>query len=148
VLLCDWRTVTVGSQNFTSYGRGSHETTALPADDLSESDFAATLRAWFDAAAPVDLTLVERMLEDLREEMKAVQDAQAALGASYEQLWQEYQQELELTRLRQLEEARRLREQAPIGFRLGAALTHVHERLARPAVWARLAEVGDWTRYR
>ena len=30
VLLCDWRIATVGSQNFTSYGRRSHETTAVP----------------------------------------------------------------------------------------------------------------------
>jgi phosphatidylserine/phosphatidylglycerophosphate/cardiolipin synthase-like enzyme len=35
VLICDWRTATIGSQNFTSYGRGSHETTAVPTDDLS-----------------------------------------------------------------------------------------------------------------
>src|SRR6516162_1088958 len=104
VLLCDWRTATIGSQNFTGYGRGSHETTVVPADDLSESKFVATLREWYDEAKPVDLTFVERLLADLEKEMEALQVAQATLAASYEQLWEEYQ--------RQLEEERRRHEQA------------------------------------
>lgn len=143
VLLCDWQTVTIGSQNFTSYGRGSHETTAVPADDLSESRFVDTLREWLDVAAPVDLTFVERLLADFEKEMKAVQVAQAALATSYEQLWEEYQ--------RQLEEERRRREQAarlaPISVRIGAAVRSAQEIRARPAVWAQLAEVGDGYRF-
>jgi hypothetical protein len=141
VLLCDWQTATIGSQNFTGYGRGSHETTVVPADDLSESKFVATLREWYDEAKPVDLTFVERLLADLEKEMEALQVAQATLAASYEQLWEEYQ--------RQLEEERRRREQAarlaPIGVRLNAAVRSAQEILPRPAVWAHLKEVGDWS---
>lgn len=48
-----------------------------------------TLREWLDAAAPVELTFVERLLADLEKEVKAVQVAQAALVTSYEQLWEE-----------------------------------------------------------
>ena len=139
VLLCDWQTATIGSQNFTDYGRGSRETTAVPADDLSESEFVATLREWYDAAKPVHLTFVERLLADLVKEVEALQVAQATLAASYEQLWEEYQ--------RQLEEERRRREQArlePIGVRLDAAVRSAQEILPRPAVWAHLVEVGDW----
>ena len=138
VLLCDWRTATMGSQNFTSYGRGSRETTAVPPDDLGESRFVATLRKWFDAAVPVDMVLVERLLAGLENEMKAVQDAQEALAASYEQLRDEYQRELE--RQQQHEEELRRQAQAArpaIAARLGDAVKRAHERLARPVVRAR-----------
>ena len=148
VLLCDWRTATMGSQNFTSYGRGSRETTAVPPDDLGESRFVATLGEWFDAAVPVDIVLVERLLAGLENEMKTVQEAQEALAASYEQLWDEYQRELE--RQRQHEEELRRQAQAArpaIAARLGDAVRRAHERLARPVVWARLTEVGYWDRY-
>jgi phosphatidylserine/phosphatidylglycerophosphate/cardiolipin synthase-like enzyme len=105
VLLCDWRIATIGSQNFTSYGRGSRETTAVPLDDLGESGFVATLREWFETSVSVDITLVERLLAGLENEMKAVQDAQDALAASYEHLWDEYRRELK--RQRYEEELRR-----------------------------------------
>jgi PLD-like domain len=130
VLLCDWQTVTIGSQNFTDYARNSYETTAVPAEDLRESKFMSTLREWFDAAVPVDLSFVELLLAGLDSDMNAARGAQAALATSYEQLWDKYQ-----------------REQAagltPIGARLGAAIRSAQERLARPSVRARLVEVGD-----
>lgn len=90
VLLCDWRTATIGSQNFTSYGRASRETTAVPADDLGESKFVATIREWFDEAEPVDIALVECLLAELENEMKAVQAAQHALTASFEHVLAEH----------------------------------------------------------
>jgi PLD-like domain len=148
VLLCDWRTVTMGSQNFTSYGRGSRETTAVPPDDLGESRFVATLREWFDAAVPVDIVVVERLLAGLENEIKTVQDAREALAASYEQVLDEYQRELE--RQQQHEEELRRQAQAArpaIAARLGDAVRRAHERLARPVVWARLREVGYWEKY-
>jgi hypothetical protein len=134
VLVCDWCTVTVGSQNFTSYGRGSHETTTVPPDDLGESRFVATLRMWLDTAVPVDIALVERLLAGLEDEMKAVQDAQEALAASCERISDEYQRELESQRQLEEEEDRRRAQRA-------------HERLARPVVLARLTEVGYWDSY-
>jgi hypothetical protein len=89
--------------------------------------------------------LVERLLEDLEAEIKAVRDAQRGLAASYENFWEEYQRELELKRQRQLEEEDRRRAQAArpaIGICLGAAVRSAQERMARPVVWARLSEVG------
>jgi hypothetical protein len=149
VLLCDWRTVTIGSQNFTSYARGSRETTAVPADDVSESKFLTTLREWFDLAVPVDQALVERLLAGLDGEMKAFRHAQAALVASYEQLREAHERELE--RQRQLEEDRRRREQAerlaPIGVRLTAAVREARQRLARPTVLAELKERSQYDEY-
>jgi hypothetical protein len=143
VLLCDWQTATMGSQNFTSYGRGSRETTAVPPDDLGESRFVATLGEWFDAAVPVDIVLVERLLAGLENEIKAVQDAQEALAASYEQLWDEYQRDLERQRRHEQELRRQAQAARPaIAARLGDAVMRAQERLARPVVWARLTEVG------
>jgi hypothetical protein len=149
VLVCDWCTVTIGSQNFTSYGRGSHETTAVPSDYLGESRFVATLSEWFDTAVSVDIALVERLLADLEDEMKAVQDAQEALAASYERISDEYQRELERQRQLEEEEHRRRAQAAlpAIATRLGDAVRRAHERLARPVVRARLTEVGYRDRY-
>lgn len=145
VLVCDWCIVTIGSQNFTSYGRGSLETTAVPPDDLRESRLVATLREWLDTAVPVDIAHVECLLVGLENEIKAVQDAQEALAASYEQISDEYQHELE--RQRQEEEERRRQARATLpamATRLGDVMRRAHERLARPVVWARLTEVGHW----
>jgi hypothetical protein len=46
VLLVDGKSVTVGSQNFTSYARKSKETTAVPALDMRESRLVDTLERW------------------------------------------------------------------------------------------------------
>ncbi len=55
VLLVDGKSVTVGSQNFTSYARKSKEATAVPALDMSKSRLVDTLKRWYDEAEPVDL---------------------------------------------------------------------------------------------
>ena len=94
--------------------------------------------------------LVERLLEDLEAEIKAVRDAQRSLAASYEKFWEEYQHELKLKRQRQLQEEHRRRAQAArpaIGIRLGAVVRSAQERMARPVVLARLSEVGYWDIY-
>jgi hypothetical protein len=152
VLLCDWQTATAGSQNFTSYGRGSNEVTVVPADDLSRSQFVATLREWLSASAPVDLEIVERLLTGLESEMRTVRSAQAALAAAFERVTGDYQHELDLERRRQADEERRRREQAallaPMGARLSSAVRSTRERLARREVLARLTEVGDQYRYK
>lgn len=59
VLLVDDETVTVGSQNFTSYARRSHETTVFSTTDMSESRFVETLERWWVDAEPVDIELLE-----------------------------------------------------------------------------------------
>lgn len=93
VLLVDGAKVTVGSQNFTSYGRSSHETTAAPSVDLSRSRLVETLEAWYAEAAPVDLELVERLLDDLANPIVEAKRAIDSLVSAYELLEKEYREE-------------------------------------------------------
>lgn len=88
VLLIDCATVTVGSQNFTSYGRNSHETTAAPSADLSDSRFVETLESWYDEAEPVDLELIERLLDDLADPIAEAKRAIDSLVSAYEEVEQ------------------------------------------------------------
>lgn len=93
VLLVDGETVTVGSQNFTSYGRGSHETTSAPPNDLSESRFVDTLERWYAAAESVDVDLIDRLLENLETQIADAKAAIESLVSAYEVLEEGYREE-------------------------------------------------------
>jgi hypothetical protein len=85
VLLVDGKSVTVGSQNFTSYARKSKETTAVPALDMSESRLVDTLERWYDMAEPVDVDLIEQLLDDLAEPFETARAAIEALSTAYDE---------------------------------------------------------------
>jgi PLD-like domain len=90
VLLVDGKSVTVGSQNFTSYARKSKETTAVPALDMSESRLVDTLERWYDVAEPVDLDLIEQLLDDLAEPFETARAAIEALSTAYDEALADY----------------------------------------------------------
>ena len=90
VLLVDGKSVTVGSQNFTSYARKSKETTAVAALDMSESRLVDTLNRWYDEAMPVDLDLIEQLLDDLAEPLETARTAIEALSAAYAETLADY----------------------------------------------------------
>jgi hypothetical protein len=139
VLLCDGEQVTIGSQNFTSYGRGSNETTALIDDDVSGTSFAVTLDEWYAAATPVSLEFVERLLTDLADAAEAAKQARDQLTDAFHEQWEEY--------LAKLEEERRAREAAarrkPIAVQLARAVRVSTDRHAREKVWAKLRPAGE-----
>lgn len=83
VLLVDGESVTVGSQNFTSYARRSLETTVIPAQDMSESRFVEKLEEWHDEAERVELDLIERLLEDLDEPFQIAKTTIESLTSAY-----------------------------------------------------------------
>ncbi|WP_157981735.1 phospholipase D-like domain-containing protein [Protaetiibacter intestinalis] len=91
VMVVDGKRLTVGSQNFTSYARGSRETTASFASAGSERDFLAELDRWFAESTMVDLALVEALLDGLKAELEAERDAHALVVARYEELLEEHQ---------------------------------------------------------
>ena len=93
VLLVDGQTVTVGSQNFTSYARRSHETTAAPTTDMIESRFVETLEHWWNDARPVDIELIERLLGNLEDPIAEAKSAIESLVAAYEDAEAEYREE-------------------------------------------------------
>lgn len=93
VLLIDGMFVTVGSQNFTSYARDSHETTAVPPQPLGDFRFLDTLNRWYDEAAPVDLDLIERLLDELAAPLEMATTAVSALISAYEDVEAAYREE-------------------------------------------------------
>lgn len=139
VLLCDEVQVTIGSQNFTSYGRGSHETTALIGDDITDTTFAATLAEWYAAATPVSLEFIEGLLAELADAAEAAKSASNRLTDEFDQEWVKY--------LAQLEVERRAREAAarrkPLALQLARAVRVSAERHARERVWAKLRLAGE-----
>ena len=139
VLLCDEAHVTIGSQNFTSYGRGSHETTALIGEDITDTTFAATLAEWYAAATPVTLDFIEGLLGELADLAEAVKSASDRLTDEFGHEWAKY--------LAQLEVERRARESAarrkPLALQLARAVRVSAERHARERVWAKLRLAGE-----
>lgn len=139
VLLCDGEHVTIGSQNFTSYGRGSNETTALIDDDVSDTPFAGTLEEWYAAATPVSLDFVESLLANLADAAAAAKAARDQLTDAFDEQWEEY--------LATLEEERRARKAAarlkPLALQLARAVRVSTERHARERVWAKLRLAGE-----
>lgn len=93
VLLIDGTFVTVGSQNFTSYARDSHETTAVPSQPVDDLRFHRTLNRWYDAAAPVDLVLIERLLDELAAPLDTATTAVSALIAAFDDVEAAYREE-------------------------------------------------------
>lgn len=79
VLVVDGVAVVAGSQNFTSYARGSKEVSVV--SDAEPTAAIAALTVWVESAQPVDLEIVERLLEATDEQAKAVDLAIADLQA-------------------------------------------------------------------
>ncbi|GAA3754349.1 hypothetical protein GCM10022240_04120 [Microbacterium kribbense] len=90
VLLVDEATVTVGSQNFTSYARHSHETSIAPPRPLISATFLETLRRWYANAEKVDLELVELLLDQLEDTVDQAKVAADALIAAYDSIHKRY----------------------------------------------------------
>lgn len=139
VLLCDGVHVTIGSQNFTSYGRGSHETTALIVDDISDTTFGATLDEWYAAATPVSLEFIEGLLVELADFMEAAKVARARLTSQFDDEWDAYIAQLEMERRKRELAARR----KPLALQLARAVRRSTERHARQRVWAKLRLAGE-----
>ena len=139
VLQCDDVHVTIGSQNFTSYGRGSHETTALIGDEITDTTFAATLAEWYAAATTVSLDFIEGLLVELADAAEAAKRASSHLTGEFDHEWEKY--------LAQLEVERRAREAAarrkPLALQLARAVRVSAERHARERVWAKLRLAGE-----
>lgn len=62
VLLVDSKDVVLGSQNFTSYGRGSREVSLATSRTTASAAVIGELMKWFEEAEPVDADLVEELL--------------------------------------------------------------------------------------
>ena len=139
VLLCDGTQVTIGSQNFTRYGRNSKETTAVVEDDVSDSLFVSTLDQWYAESTPVTLEFIEALLAELADPLEVLKEAQTALNKAFDERWEAY--------LARLEAERRAREEAAqrksLALQLARAVRDSTTRQARQSVWARLQTTGE-----
>lgn len=160
VLLVDGASVTVGSQNFTSYARHSKETTAVPALGMSESSFVETLQRWYETAEPVDLGLIERLLDELAEPLQTAQAAIEALTTEYEKAVADYRENQRLLEQQRLEHAAAMAraEAAAAALRraaaaspyspVGQAVAHASLKLDSSYNWTLMADPGviltDW----
>jgi len=84
VLWVDDGRVVYGSQNFTTYARGSKEASTAPASDLTDSTFVTTLRQWLTESTPIDTDLIDALI-------KAAKEPAAALAAAHKTLTDTYQ---------------------------------------------------------
>ena len=140
VLICDAETITVGSQNFTSYSRQSKETTSLPTVSVAKSTLLATLDEWYSTATAVSLELVEMLLKQLEQPARELQAAKAALVAAFDAQWAAYVMELEQEQLRREAAARRL----PTTSQLTTAVRRSAQHRTQSEVWAQLRRAGGW----
>lgn len=144
VLLCDGRVATVGSQNFTTYARGSKETTIADRTDVSESVFVETLEAWFASATPVSPEFIETLLNHLESPMEELEQAHHSLAQAFQEEWSVYLDD-RAAELRAVEAAEALR---ALPAKLAAAVRNATERQARETVWAQLKDSGGWNGFR
>jgi hypothetical protein len=140
VLLCDAKSITVGSQNFTSYARHSKETTSAPTEDAADSAFLTTLDEGYSAATAVSLEFVELLLAQLDQAVRELQAAERVLISAFEERWTAYLELLEQERLR-LEAAARRRSTAS---QLATAVRRSAQLRIQSEVLAELQRVDGW----
>lgn len=98
VLMTDGKFVTVGSQNFTTFARNSHEATSVPDTDLSDSVFVQTLNTWLADATPIDSELIELLLTEVKLEAIQVQESNKVLLAAIGAVREDHRAEVERRR--------------------------------------------------
>jgi hypothetical protein len=148
VLLVDGASVTVGSQNFTSYARHSKETTAVPALGMSESSFVETLQRWYEMAEPVELGLIEKLLDELTEPLQTAQAAIESLTTEYEKAVADYRETQRLLEQQRLERAAAMaRAEAAAAALLRAAAASPYSPVGQEVAHASLTldSTCNWT---
>ena len=143
VLLVDGKSVTIGSQNFTSYARRSKETTAVPAVDMSQSRLVDTLERWYGEADQVDLELIEQLLDDLAEPFEIARAAIEALSTAYAEGLADYSEKQRQAAMRRFERdlAQAGSSSPSAGFQRAVSASRYNSAFAR-LVWI---DPGYWT---
>lgn len=142
--MCDGKTVTVGSQNFTTYARGSNETTMADSTDVGESAFLQTLDEWYASATPVSPDFIEMLLNHLEAPMEELEQSRRRLADAFQDEWNLYLNEREV----ELRAAKAAKARRALPSMLAAAVRNATERQARDTVWARLTDSGGWEGFR
>lgn len=106
VLIVDDAYFTVGSQNFTTYARGSRETTLISTVAPTTAAFLATLWDWVDESVTIDSELLEALTTAIEPQAEETREAVAELQDAVEQFmshWRAAQAQAEKERITALE---------------------------------------------
>lgn len=106
VLIVDDAYFTVGSQNFTTYARGSRETNVSILVEPATAAFLETLWEWIDESVPIDEELLAALTAAIEEQAEQAKDALSGLQDAVEQFmldWNARQARDESERLKALE---------------------------------------------
>lgn len=136
VLWTDGDSVTIGSQNFTSYGRGSREATVIDERDVAGTPFVSVLQEWESGAEVVKLALVEQLLELLEQEAKAVKEASDQLHEAFNAVFGAFLLEQEAQQQERDREADLLRRQEAALARMRAVRDASRHRTAQLVAFA------------
>lgn len=88
VLLIDSTWVTVGSQNFTNYGKGSKECTVIERVSLEGTSFVETLIKWKNDAKYVDEDLIDILISKVEKRSKQYLEVVEETKADFEAAWE------------------------------------------------------------
>ncbi|WP_162251730.1 phospholipase D-like domain-containing protein [Cellulomonas sp. Root137] len=106
VLAVDGSRFAIGSQNFTGYARRSREATVAPHEPVVDEKFRNRIREWVEAAEAVTEDDLDRLLEQLSDQMDLVDSAVAGLVAYFEAADQVRHERLSAEREAELQRAR------------------------------------------
>lgn len=103
VLLVDGHIVSVGSQNFTTYGRGSKEASARTSPGDKQGRLQASIERWWSEAEKVTDAMLDRLEVDLGSQVKQLEAQATAVERAYRESIQRYRLENERRRKAQID---------------------------------------------
>lgn len=135
VLLVDDDALTVGSQNFTGYGRRSKECSVVVHRGMRDSEIVRSLVAWRSLAQPIDVVLLDELIKRLR---PYAIEHKSIVAAAHEAVTSARDRWAEQLRLREDQAKRaRLDSQRHMIERLEVLQEASETKLADTFVWAR-----------
>lgn len=103
VLLVDGHVVSVGSQNFTTYGRGSKEASARTSSGDKQGRLRASIERWWSESEKVTDAMLHRLEVDLISQVEQLEAQSTAVERAFRESIQRYRLESERQRKAQID---------------------------------------------
>jgi len=103
VLLVDGDIVSVGSQNFTTYGRRSKEASARTSVDDKRGRLYQSIERWWSEAEKVTEGMLDRLLLDLASQVERLESESEAAERAFRESIRQYHLDVEHRRKKQLD---------------------------------------------
>jgi hypothetical protein len=146
VLLTDDCLVTIGSQNFTSYGRKSKETSVVPSVDLTGSRLITTLIEWRGQAEKVDADLVDMLISKLAPLIRQHKKLSKDTGSTFDEIREQQEKKKRATAIQHFDELAR---QSRIRMAQGSVFASVKTTIGKHGKYASLLadDKSDMTKW-